>query len=61
MSLIKNLFTRFTGCEVYYSDQRQTQRIGIIPDIKVKPTILGIQQCKVGALDRALQFIETGK
>jgi hypothetical protein len=44
--IIKTLFTRFTGFGVYYSDQRQTQRIGIIPDLEAKPTILGIQQGK---------------
>lgn len=59
--IIKAIFTRFTGIGVYYPDRRETQRIGIIPDIEVKPTILGIQQGKDEVLDRALQFIETGK
>lgn len=59
--LMKAFFTRFTGVGVYYPDRRETQRIGIIPDIEVKPTILGIQQGKDEVLDRALQFIETGK
>lgn len=59
--VINHVFTRFTGCGVYYPNKRQTQRIGIIPDIEVKPTILGIQQGKDEVLDRALQFIETGK
>jgi C-terminal processing protease CtpA/Prc len=58
---IKAFFTRFTGIGVYYPDRRETQRIGIIPDIEVKPTILGIQKGKDEVLDRALQFIETGK
>jgi hypothetical protein len=61
VSLIKTLFTRFTGCGVYFSDQRQTQRIGIIPDLEAKPTIIGIQQGKDEVLDRALQFNETEK
>ena len=59
--IIKAVFTRFTGIGVYYPDRRETQRIGIIPDIEVKPTIIGIQQGKDEVLDRALQFIETGK
>ncbi|CAN1565036.1 Prc Periplasmic protease [Flavobacteriaceae bacterium] len=59
--IIKAFFTQFSGIGVYYPDKRQTQRIGIIPDIEVKPTILGIQQGKDEVLDRALQFIENGK
>jgi C-terminal processing protease CtpA/Prc len=53
--------TVYSGIGVYYPDKRETQRIGIIPDIEVKPTILGIQQRKDEVLDRALQFIENGK
>ncbi|OOG73286.1 S41 family peptidase [Flavobacterium sp. A45] len=58
---IKDLLTAFSGLGVYYPDRRETQRIGIIPDIEVKPTTLGIQQGKDEVLDRALQFIEIGK
>jgi C-terminal processing protease CtpA/Prc len=58
---IKDISTKISGIGVYYPDKRETQRIGIIPDIEVKPTILGIQQGKDEVLDRALQFIETGK
>jgi len=59
--LIEKFYTQFTGLGVYYPDKRETQRIGIIPDIQVKPTIKGIQEGKDEVLDRALQFIETGK
>ena len=59
--VIKAIFTRFSGVGVYYPDKRETQRIGIIPDIEVKPTIKGIQEGKDEVLDRALLFIETGK
>ncbi len=61
LNYIKECMTRFTGLGVYYPDRRETQRIGIIPDIEVKPTILGIQQGKDEVLDRAIEFIETGK
>jgi len=57
----KYFHTRYTGIGVYYPDGRETQRIGIIPDIEVKPTIKGIQEGKDEVLDRALSFIETGK
>jgi C-terminal processing protease CtpA/Prc len=53
--------TRYSGVGVYYPDKRETQRIGIVPNIEVKPTIKGIQEGKDEVLDRALIFIETGK
>jgi C-terminal processing protease CtpA/Prc len=59
--LIPAIFTRFSGAGVYYPDGKETQRTGIIPDIKVKPTIKGIQEGKDEILARALLFIETGK
>ena len=58
---IKEFYSRFTGLGVFYPDRRETQRIGIVPDIEVKPTIKGIQEGKDEVLDRALAFIETGK
>ena len=53
--------TGFSGIGVYYPNKRETQRIGIVPDIEVKPTIKGIQEDRDEVLDRALVFIETGK
>lgn len=61
IDFVKDYEAPFSGVGVYYPDGKETQRIGIIPDIKVKPTILGIQQGKDEVLDRAIQFIETGK
>jgi C-terminal processing protease CtpA/Prc len=58
---IKDISTKMSGIGVYYPDRRETQRIGIIPDIEVKPTIKGIQEGKDEVLNRALQFIESGK
>ncbi|WP_409417877.1 S41 family peptidase [Flavobacterium sp. PS2] len=56
----KEFHTRYSGVGVYYPDKRETQRIGIVPDIEVKPTIEGIQKGKDEVLDRAIKFIETG-
>ncbi|REH01143.1 S41 family peptidase [Flavobacterium aquicola] len=53
--------TWFTCYGVFYPDKKETQRIGIVPDIEVKPTIKGIQEGKDEVLDRALQFINKGK
>ena len=61
LEYMKGLYTRFSGIGVYYPDKSETQRIGIIPDIEIKPTIKGIQEGKDEVLDRALLFIETGK
>jgi len=58
---IKAFYSRFTGLGVFYPDKRETQRIGIVPNIEVKPTIKGIKEGKDEVLDRALAFIETGK
>lgn len=57
---IADLDTCFTGLGAYYPDGRETQRIGIIPDIVVKPTVKGIQEGKDEVLERALEYIKTG-
>ncbi|MCI9845277.1 S41 family peptidase [Flavobacterium pectinovorum] len=57
----KRFHTGFSGIGVYYPDRRKTQRIGIVPDIEVKPTSKGIQEGRDEVLERALAFIETGK
>lgn len=49
-----------SGLGVYYPDGRETQRIGIVPDITVKPTVAGIQNQEDEILNRALLFIQTG-
>lgn len=50
-----------SGLGVYYPDGRETQRIGIVPDIEVKPTIEGILKNKDEILERAILFVESGK
>jgi len=49
-----NIRTYFTGLGVYYPDGTPTQRIGIVPDIEVKPTIEGIRNGKDEVLEYAL-------
>ena len=56
-----NLDTSFSGLGVFYPDGRETQRIGIVPDIEVKPTIKGIKEGRDEVLERALEYIRTGK
>jgi C-terminal processing protease CtpA/Prc len=57
---IANLKTSFTCLGAYYSNEKETQRIAIIPDIIIKPTIKGIKEEKDEVLDRALEYAKTG-
>ncbi|MDR2586280.1 MAG: peptidase S41 [Prevotellaceae bacterium] len=49
--------TSFSGIGVYYPDGRETQRIGIVPDIIVKPTIQGIREGRDVLLEKAIEII----
>lgn len=49
--------TVFTGLGVYYPDGEETQRIGIVPDIEIKPTIKGIREGRDEILEKALELI----
>ncbi|KQS93112.1 S41 family peptidase [Chryseobacterium sp. Leaf394] len=53
--------TRFSCLGTFYPDGTETQRIGIVPDIIAKPTVEGIKNDKDEVMERALEFIETGK
>ncbi|AWK05746.1 hypothetical protein HYN56_16480 [Flavobacterium crocinum] len=53
-----NIYTMMSGIGVYYPNYGPTQRIGIIPDIKVFPTKKGIMQNKDEILERALLYIK---
>jgi carboxyl-terminal processing protease len=46
--------TYFSGLGVYYPDGRKTQRIGIVPDVEVHPTIGGIRDGRDEVLEIAL-------
>ena len=52
------LLTYFSGIGVFYPDGRPTQRVGIVPDVVVEPTIRGIQNGTDEVLERALQLIQ---
>ena len=55
------LVVTFTGHDVRHADGRQLQRKGIQPDIEVAPTIAGLRAGKDEVLDRAVQYVMTGK
>lgn len=51
------LRTMISGIGVYYPNGEETQRVGIVPDIEVKPTIAGIKAGKDELLEKAIQII----
>lgn len=46
-----------SGIGIYFPDGKETQRVGIVPDIEVKPTIKGIKSGKDELLDKAIEII----
>ena len=58
INLPGGLQTRFSGIGVYYPDGESTQRIGIVPDIEVKPTIQGIREGRDELLEKAIEIIK---
>ena len=51
------LRTMISGKGVFYPDKRPTQRVGIIPDVEVKPTIAGIRAGRDEVLEEAIRQI----
>jgi C-terminal processing protease CtpA/Prc len=52
------LVTMISGNGIYYPDGKETQRIGIVPDIEVKPTIQGIREGRDELLEKAVEIIK---
>jgi C-terminal processing protease CtpA/Prc len=51
------LRTLISGIGIYYPDGTETQRIGIVPDVVVKPTIEGIKKNRDEVLEKAIELI----
>ena len=51
------LRTMISGIGIYYPDGTKTQRVGIIPDITIKPTVKGIKERKDEVLEKAIEVI----
>jgi len=51
------LSTWISGIGVYYPNGEETQRIGIVPDVVVKPTVEGIRQNRDELLEKAIELI----
>lgn len=52
-----NLRTMISGIGVFYPDKRPTQRVGIVPDLEVKPTIAGIRAGRDELVEAAVKHI----
>lgn len=57
IEVINGIRTQITGYGMFYPNKKETQRIGIVPDIEVKQTIKGIQESKDEVLNAAIRFI----
>ena len=51
------LRSMISGIGVFYPDKRPTQRIGIVPDIEVRPTIAGIREGRDEVLEAGIREI----
>ena len=51
------VYMSFSYMDVRHADGRQLQRIGLVPDVVVTPTIRGLRQGKDEVLDRALSYL----
>jgi C-terminal processing protease CtpA/Prc len=58
ISIPGGIMSWISGIGVYYPDGRETQRIGIVPDIEIKPTIQGIKEGRDEVLEKAIQIIK---
>ena len=57
IALPGGLRAMISGIGVFYPDKILTQRIGIIPDVEVRPTIAGIRAGRDGVLEEALRHV----
>lgn len=51
------LRTMISGIGIYYPDGTETQRIGIVPDVWIEPTIKGITEGRDELLEKAIEII----
>jgi C-terminal processing protease CtpA/Prc len=57
ISLPGGLKTMISGIGIYYPNGEETQRVGIVPDIEVLPTINGIKEGRDELLEKAIEVI----
>jgi len=53
-----NITLFFSGHDVRHIDGRQLQKIGLVPDLAIKPSIEGIRNGKDEVLEKAIEYVE---
>jgi C-terminal processing protease CtpA/Prc len=61
LTLPGGIWVSFTGHDVRHADGRQLQRIGLEPQVPVRPTLKGVRAGRDEVLERALQFLADRK
>jgi len=51
------LQTMISGIGIFYPNGEETQRVGIVPDIEIKPTIKGIKEGRDELMEKAIEVI----
>jgi C-terminal processing protease CtpA/Prc len=51
------LSSMISGIGVFYPDKKPTQRVGILPDVEIRPTIAGIRDGRDEVLEEAVRRI----
>jgi C-terminal processing protease CtpA/Prc len=57
ITLPGGLKTLMTGIGAYYPDERETQRVGLAIDVRVRPTVAGLRAGRDELCDRAVELI----
>jgi C-terminal processing protease CtpA/Prc len=57
INLPGGLTTKISGIGVFYPDRSPTQRVGVVPDVEVRPTIKGIREGRDEVLEEAIRQI----
>jgi C-terminal processing protease CtpA/Prc len=60
LSVPGGIYVRFSGQGVWHADGRQLQRVGLQPDVEVRPTLAGIRAGKDEVLDKAVEYLQHG-
>jgi C-terminal processing protease CtpA/Prc len=58
LSVPGGIYVHFSGQGVWHADGRQLQRLGLQPDVEVRPTLAGIRAGKDEVLDKAIQYLQ---
>jgi C-terminal processing protease CtpA/Prc len=61
ITLPGGLKTLLTGIGAYYPSGRETQRVGLVIDVPVRPTVAGLRAGHDELLDQAVELITTAK